>query len=192
MTPFARIQHYWVYGGALAGLLLLALVPLLWGVWPLPVLAVYLGLPLYMLHQLEEHDDNRFGNFVNEHIGKGREVLGYGAIFWINIGLVWAWQIFALYLTARVSVGLGMLAVLPVLVNALVHIAQGARMRLYNPGLITAIVLLLPWSIWAGYVLVSTGEVGAFDYLWGLVAALAIHGVIIGYVIWQLRSGKGA
>ena len=192
MTPLQRIAKNWVYGGALAGLVLLALVPLLWGVWPMPELAVFVGLPLYMLHQFEEHDDNRFGRFVTAHIGKGREVLGPGAIFVINIGLVWAWIVLVLYLTRFVAVGLGMLAVAPVFINALVHMAQAARMRMYNPGLVTAVVLLLPWSTWAGAVLIGTGAVSGLDYVWGLVAGIAIHGVIVAYVARQLRSGGKA
>jgi len=192
MLPFLRIERFWVYGGVVAGLVLLALVPLVSDVWPAPLLAVYLGLPIYMIHQFEEHDDNRFAKFVNAHIGKGKEVLSLSAIFWINIVLVWAWMVFVLYLTRYVAVGLGILAVLPVFLNALIHIGQAVRMRLYNPGLVTGIILLLPWSLWAGYVLVSTGEVSGLDYLWGTLAAVVIHGIILVYAFWRLRMGKSA
>jgi hypothetical protein len=68
----SRLQANWVYGGALAGLGLLALTPLLTVAWPLGERLVWLVLPVYMLHQLEEHDGDRFRLFVNATIGGGR------------------------------------------------------------------------------------------------------------------------
>jgi hypothetical protein len=191
MSAFLRIERLWVYGGALAALVLLALVPLVWDVWPTSLTAIFLGLPFYMLHQFEEHDDNRFGKFVTEHIGKGREVLGFRVIFWINIGFVWAWFVLVLYLMRYVSVGLGLLAVYPVFFNAVIHVGQAIRMRIYNPGLATSIVLLLPWSLWAGNTINATGRVQDSHYVYALAAALGIHGIIIGYVMRRLRSKGG-
>jgi hypothetical protein len=48
-TALARLQANWVYGGALAGLLLLALTPLFAGNWTRAELLVFLTLPAYML-----------------------------------------------------------------------------------------------------------------------------------------------
>ncbi len=71
----ARLYDNWVYGGFLAALMLLALTPLLASGWPLPLLLIWLQLPIYMLHQYEEHDDDRFRQVVNTTIGGGKEVL---------------------------------------------------------------------------------------------------------------------
>ena len=49
----SRLTHYWVYGGFLAGLLLLALMPELSRHWTSALFVVFLQLPLYMFHQLE-------------------------------------------------------------------------------------------------------------------------------------------
>jgi hypothetical protein len=52
-----RIYAHWVYGGFLAGLLLMACMPLFTADWS-PILKVcYLTLLVYMVHQLEEWDD---------------------------------------------------------------------------------------------------------------------------------------
>ena len=46
--------HNWMYAGFLAGLFLLAVAPVFAAAVGLPLLLVYLQLPVYMLHQLEE------------------------------------------------------------------------------------------------------------------------------------------
>lgn len=84
-----RLVANWVYGGALAALLLLLLAPLFIQSWP-PVLAVtFFCLPAYMLHQYEEHDNDRFRAFVNHAVAGGREVLTPTAVFAINVFGVW-------------------------------------------------------------------------------------------------------
>ena len=62
---FARLIANWVYGGFLAGLLLLLLTPVLVHSWPVSLVTTLLCLPLYMIHQYEEHDNDRFRLFVN-------------------------------------------------------------------------------------------------------------------------------
>ena len=69
---FGRLIANWVYGGFVAGLLLLLLTPVLVHSWPAPLVATFLCLPVYMIHQYEEHDNDRFRLFVNQKIGKGR------------------------------------------------------------------------------------------------------------------------
>ena len=70
-----RLISYWVYGAALAAVLLLALAPLLLAGRSPPFAASFLLLPAYMLHQYEEHDRDRFRLFFNATIGQGAEVL---------------------------------------------------------------------------------------------------------------------
>lgn len=71
MTMLQRLISYWVYGGVLAGVLLLALSPLLLAGWSMSLAATFLLLPAYMIHQYEEHDRDRFRLLLNETIGKG-------------------------------------------------------------------------------------------------------------------------
>ena len=75
-----RLQGNWAYGGTLSGVVLLALSPMLTAGWTWSQRPVFLALPVYMLHQPEEHDGDRFRAFVNEVIGKGREVLSVPAV----------------------------------------------------------------------------------------------------------------
>ncbi len=55
----SRLIANWVYGGFLAGLLLVLLEPVLTRSWAPALAAVFLQLPVYMLHQYEEHDHDR-------------------------------------------------------------------------------------------------------------------------------------
>ncbi len=110
MTRLERLQKYWVYGGFLAGLMLLALAPLLLSGWDRASILAFLVLPVYMLHQYEEHDDDRFHRFVVAELGHGRDVLPTPAIFLINMGGVWALMVAVIWLMRGVNPGFGVVA----------------------------------------------------------------------------------
>lgn len=172
----------WMYAGAVTAVFLLALLPLVAGVWSGALLATYLMLPVYMVHQLEEHTDDRFRRFVNTWIGGGREVLTPLAVVVINLVGVWLLTLACLYAVAFWAPGFGLIAVDLVLVNALAHIGPAARLRIYNPGLATAVGLFLPVGLWAFVVLARTPGVGVADHVMGLCAAILVHAAIIMHV----------
>jgi hypothetical protein len=176
----AWIFSNWMYAGLVAGLFLLALVPLLVG--------VYLHGPVYMLHQVEEHAADRFRRFVNLHIGRGREALTTEAVVWINVPCVWGTNLVALYLAQFVDIGLGLIAVYAMLVNAVTHIVAAAVLRRYNPGLVSAVILFLPLSLSTLWVLARTPGVGALDHVAGLAVALLIHVAIVIHVLRRAVS----
>lgn len=178
-----RLYRHWVYGGFLAGILLLVLTPVLAAQWTLAMLAVFLQLPVYMIHQYEEHDANRFADFVNTVIGGGREVLPAPAVFVINIPGVWGVNALSIWLAATLSLGYGLIGVYLTLVNAIVHIAQAIRMRRYNPGLVTAIVLFVPLAVWSLFTIHGTGDATLFHHLLGLGLAVLLHALIVAYVL---------
>ena len=83
---YERLAAHWVYGGFLASFLLIALVPtLLAPAWSIDLLAVYLLLPIYMLHQYEEHERDRFRRYFNDTVGRGQDALTAKAVFLINV-----------------------------------------------------------------------------------------------------------
>lgn len=181
-----RLVNNWVYGGALAGLLLLCLLPVIDAGWPPALVLVYLLMPIYMLHQWEEHDDGRFQRTINATIGHGRDVLPVGAVFVINIG-VWVLNLLAFALAAHAGIGWGLIGAYAMVVNAVVHIADGIARRAYNPGLITSIVLFLPVGGGAIWAIAASGEATALQHGVGLVVALAIHAGIVAYVHGNVR-----
>ena len=135
MTAFGRIKQNWVYGGALAGVLLFLLAPVLVAGWDRAATLAYLALPVYMLHQFEEHDDDRFRRFVNAVVGHGREALSVTAVVWINFAGVWLLLGAVIWAARLVGPGWAAAAGWLVLVNGLLHVAQAVALRRYNPGL---------------------------------------------------------
>ena len=171
MTRLGRLQTFWVYGGFLAGLMLLTLTPLLVAGWGLPETLAFLVLPVYMLHQYEEHDDDRFHRFVVAEIGKGRDVLPTPAIFIINIVGVWVSMIVILWLMRAANPAWGVVAGYVVLVNGIVHLAAWAVLRRYNPGLVTGLVLFLP----LGIAILAVTPAGIGYHLAGLLYVVGMH-----------------
>ena len=174
-----------------AGPLLLALVPVLAGRWDPVLLAVFLQLPIYVLHQVEEHWHDRFRRFVNGHLAGGREALTPRAVLVINVGFVWGFDLAALYLATFVHPALGLLAIWLALVNAAVHGVAAAVLRAYNPGLVTALLLLLPTGLWGWTVLRGAGAAPLWAHGMGILAAILVH---VGIVVHVRRrvAGLGA
>lgn len=185
MASFARIKASWVYGGFLAGLMLVALWPVLTEGWDRPSALACLCLAAYMLHQFEEHDDDRFRRYFNARIGRGREVLSVAAVFWINIVGVWATLSAGLWLARFDHPAWAALAGWALVVNGFVHIGAGLAQRCYNPGLGTGALLFLPLG---GATLAAAWAVAAGGVFWlGLLIVVAIHLAIIAHVGLALR-----
>jgi hypothetical protein len=178
-----RLFAYWTYGGFLAGLMILALMPLFANGWSPAFTAIFLLLPIYMLHQYEEHDGDRFRLYINRMVGDGAEVLTPAAVFIINIGAVWVLDVVVIYLAWRVDLGLGLIAVYLMLINAFVHIAGAIRSRSYNPGLVTAVVLFLPFGGYAWWRIEASGAPTTAEHIIGLAIGIAVHALIVGYAV---------
>jgi hypothetical protein len=181
-----RLVDNWVYGGFLAGLLLLALTPVLARDWSLALTLVFMAMPIYMLHQYEEHDADRFHRKINDLFGKGPDVLPSGAIFIINIPVVWGVNA-ASFALATTDLGWGLIALYTLVANAVVHIAQAAVTRAYNPGLITAIVLFLPMGIFGSIEVIRAAPVSPMQQVIALLVAIGAHVAIQAYVFSNIR-----
>ncbi len=183
-----RLVTNWVYGGFFAGLLLLLLSPLFIHEWPGALAAVFFCLPAYMLHQYEEHDNDRFRIFMNHILAGENDVLTLPAVFIINVPAVWGVIALSLWLAARVNPGLALIAVYLPLLNAAIHIAHAIIMRSYNPGLVSAIVLFLPVCGWCLRTVQRSGYGTPIMHAIGAGSALAIHLVIAVSVLRNRRK----
>lgn len=187
-----RLVTQWVYGGSLAGLLLLLLAPILTRNWPMALMLVYLCLPAYMLHQFEEHDNDRFRSFVNRRMFHGRQALTSWDVFVINVPGVWGVIAVALALAANVSVGFGLIAVYLMLVNAVSHIGGAIAKRGYNPGLLTAIFVFLPLGVLTLNAIRQAGGGTIFLHAFGVAVSLAIHAGIVAVAFHNARQSPSA
>jgi hypothetical protein len=184
----AWVYPNWPYAGLTASLFLLAVMPLLWSSWNAGLLIVFLQLPIYMIHQVEEHHRDRFRTFVNEHVAGGRNALTVESVVVINLGGVWAVDLIVLYLAHFVRPGLGLIAIYVAIVNAFVHAMGALVLRAYNPGLVTALLLLLPAGCWGWWILAHDGRAAIDDHLLGAGIAILLHAAIVLFVILRLRE----
>lgn len=183
-----RLVINWVYGGFLAGLLLVLLAPLFVHSWPPALAAAFFCLPAYMLHQYEEHDNDRFRIFMNRILADGHDVLTLPAVFIINVPGVWGVIALSIWLAFWVNPGLALIAVYLPLLNALIHIAHAIITRSYNPGLVSAIVLFLPLCAWCLWTIQRSGHGTPAMHAIGVASALGIHLVIAVSVLRNRRK----
>jgi hypothetical protein len=169
---------HWVAGAGFMAAALVALWPVVSLGWPAALSVLYLALPAYMLHQVEEHAGDRFRRFVNTVVCGGREGLTAEDVLWINIGGVWLVDLVAFYAARLIAPGWGLTAVYLMLVNGISHVGGAVKFRGYNPGLVTSVILFLPLSAAALAVVPSSFGQHAL----GLTASVAIHAGIIAHL----------
>lgn len=176
----------WPYAGAFAACFLLALLPIVWSELGTAAMLIYAQLPAYLLHQEEEHGEDRFRTYVNGNLG--REVLSRPATFAINLLAVWVLIVAAFLLAYYVNPAWGLLAVYLTGVNAITHVAVALRERAYNPGLATAVALFLPLSIWGAIEVTDAYAVSGAVQASAIAVAVLGHLAIVGFVVSRLRS----
>jgi len=125
-------------------------------------------LVIYMVHQIEEHLwPGGFRQFTNAHVFKSGNddfPVDVPGVALINVAYVWVpVGLAVLFPEALRWVGFGWVGL--TLINAFSHIVTSIRLRIYNPGLVTSIVLFLPFTIFvlwfeATHGLLSGSEVG--------------------------------
>jgi hypothetical protein len=182
----------WMYAGFVAGLFLLAALPLFAGSWSAAMVAVFLMLPAYMVHQVEEHSGDRFRRFVNKRIARVPNALTTPAVVVVNVPLVWGVDLVAIYLARFVAVGWGLIAIYLVVVNAIVHIIGAVALRGYNPGLATALVLFLPLGGWALAAVAETPGVTVTQHALALAFAVVVHAGLAVFVLRRARMLRTA
>lgn len=184
----------WQWPGAclFAAAVLLLVTPVWLSVAGAALALVWLQLPLYMVHEFEEHIGDRFRKYMNQNVAGGCEALTPAATFWINAIGVWGLELAAIYLAVFVDLSFGLVAFYLPIVNALTHIREAIARREYNPGLCTSLVLFLPIGGWGLYrVSVESGATWV-DQLVSAAIAIAVHVAIIVYIVVRIKRLRGA
>ena len=192
MTPkeyFIWFKENWPKVGVIVGIFLTIYLVLI--VLPQNTLlfALMMYTPLYILHETDEYIfPGGFAQFVNKNIYKTDPENGLvdsSAIFWINM-VVWI----LLPLSGFQAItDVPQAAFLPyfVIFQAVVHLIIGiVGKRFFNPGMISAWLVHVPWGIWTIWLLVRAGEIANpfwNSYLWdGLLINLALP--VAGFFLW--------
>jgi hypothetical protein len=108
----------------------------------------------------------------------------------VNIGLVWLpIGLAAVFPAALRWVGLAWVGTS--LVNALTHLAAALRLCRYNPGLATALALLMPFSAWFFASRLASGELTAREVALAVALGVALHVPVAAmFVVPWLRRGR--
>jgi hypothetical protein len=163
--------------------LVLCSLPIFLSADNLPLILLYTLLPVYMIHQYEEHAHGKFVEFFNSTIGKGHEVLTKASAFWINILEVWVLFLVSFYLAKYVAIGFAFVPIYTTLLNGITHVIASLALRRYNPGLYTSILSFFPWGF---FLLVYFGRISPSNLLFnvaGLLAAVIGHAIIVVYAV---------
>jgi len=164
---FSGYYHWfhreWMRAGLVVAVFLLVYLSVLVAPTNLALYAMLLYAPLYMVHETEEYlFPGGFVEFANRDLYKqdpNTGMLDENLVYWINMGYVWlplpicgllaaydlrlaAWMPYFLIFQAAVHVGLSI-----------------AARRWYNPGLATACLLHVPFSVWSIDLLRDAGAV---------------------------------
>lgn len=158
---------------------------------------LWVALPVYMLHQFEEHGVDALGRSyafqggLCSVLGHTGPLAGCPAtvafIFAVNVGSVWiALGAGALGGTRRALIGAAGLGIPTV--NAVVHVVPALRTGAYNPGLITALALFVPYCVWTLRELVRQGLLRRGQLGLVVLSGVLVHVVLLGSL---LAHGRG-
>ncbi|MEO8747990.1 MAG: HXXEE domain-containing protein [Rhodanobacter sp.] len=155
----------WPWSGAVAAAGLLVLLfgtslfrtPGVESRWRDPAWLAVLAIPVYMLHQVEEYGIDvqgvsyAFRGALCAKLGFPEPAtcpIPLEFFTAVNVGSVWIATVAAAAVGRRRPL-LALSACGIALVNALTHIAVALHDRAYNPGLLTAVLLFVPFGLWA-------------------------------------------
>jgi hypothetical protein len=124
--------------------LMLCSLPIFLTAGNVSLILLYTLLPVYMIHQYEEHAHGRFVEFFNTTMGRGYGVLTRASAFWINILEVWLAFLVSFYLAKYVALGIAFVPIYLTIINGFTHVVASIVLRRYNPGLYTSLLLFLP------------------------------------------------
>lgn len=175
----------WPRAALPCAVVILALLPVLANEANRPLILLTTLLPVYMFHQYEEHAHGRFQTFFNEVIGHGKTVLTLRDIFWVNIGLVWILYLISFYLARFVALEYAFVPIYLMLINGLTHLLTTLKLRRFNPGLWSSLLLFFPWG---GFLLIYFNNLPGAGFAVNLAGFLVAAGVHVGIVVFALRK----
>lgn len=159
-----------------------------------------LSIPLYMVHQVEEHGIDLYGETYAFRAALCAQ-LGYpdastcpipdSFITAVNVGSVWGATVLAAVFGRRnpliALTGYG----IP-LVNGVLHIVETVRSQAYNPGVLTGTLLFLPLGLWALHVGWRSG-IGRLGIAAVMASGVVVHLVLMGSLLAYLHGliGEG-
>jgi len=164
--------------------------------WRDPVWLSWLAPAAYMIHQTEEYGVDLYGQFF---AFPNLLCMTFGqppypacnvpplVFVAINISAIWIGGLVCALLSRRHPLfGLSLYGVY--FVNALSHIGIFAATGNYNAGVLTALVILLPLSVWVGYAMANDSRVRKSGVVVLVGVGLGVHVVLLDSLVAFSRS----
>ena len=163
-------------------------------------LSLWMAFAALLLHQTEEyHWPGSFQSWINKIFYKNQRPVNYKnydtSAFIVNVGVEWSSFIIAAWL-AEDALWLGMAIMVFCFSNFIKHTFyynSKAHTR-YNPGMITAILFLLPISVFFGWAVITEDVGTPVDYIVGIPLGIFFSMVssvkLMEWVRRQLQKGK--
>lgn len=187
---FKKINKLWQLagGGLLAPTILVLMI--CWLVTD-PTLDKYqwlllLHLPILMIHEYEEYIlPGGFKEFLNSKSPLAPKVLKEDVplsepyLFFVNIIVLWLWIILgAIFAKTIPWIGVGPI-LLQILINNITHtIAFQTKQKGYNPGLITTILLLMPYNVFVIWYIIKYNVFTQSDWVYGIASGLIVPAIL--------------
>lgn len=147
----------------------------------------WMAMVAYLIHNVEEYGVDALGrwhSFPDQFsLTAGLPMYPDNPIptaFWLSVNITLFWvvaPIAALLSRRHPIVGLTIYSV--IFANALVHIAPFVMGRGYNPGLVTALLVFLPLSIWVGYACFGNNRLSYKVMALLIVDGVLLHGILM-------------
>lgn len=187
----------WLYSNwAKLGLILAIIITLLIFTVVTPgnflLFLIWMQLPIYLLHQYEEHNWNGFKNYVNRSVFKveeGNFPLNDKIIFWVNIPIIWIiMPLFSVLSGLNIFFGLWIpyFAVL----NSLTHVIVSLKNWEYNPGLLVSLTLGIPVGVYTLVTFYSYIQVPLLVSIVSILVAVFLHLMVFGYILMNYQKNR--
>lgn len=170
------VLHDWPQAGVLVASILLLIAPAVDRTMGRTVLLIYLWLPLYMAHQYEEYALGDFRAWIQRTMPRNAAFLTERKVLIINLGIVWLLYLLSFYAALGGRAAVALYAPYLAGVNGIMHIGWLVLFRAYNPGLVTALILLVPGAF---YTLTAFPGATRLDHLMALGGAIVAHVVLV-------------
>jgi hypothetical protein len=156
--------------------------------WRDLVWLAWLGTLAYLIHQFEEHGVDALGATYAFRAEMCRNFgfsdvqacpIPFSFVTAVNISLVWVFgPTTALLGRRRPEFALAFYSV--PFINAVPHVLPAAALGNYNAGLLTAIVIFVPLSLWVFHIALSRYGLGWRAVIVTIVAGIVYHAIMIG------------
>ncbi|MDQ2786451.1 MAG: HXXEE domain-containing protein [Chloroflexota bacterium] len=178
MRPAYRFPAWFACNWSRTGLPLavgfLLLSPLLFRALGLATWLAFLLLPVYMIHQYEEHAHGAFKAEIVRMLPGVAPTIDR-VILVVNILGVWVVYTLVVYLAYYLHGAIGLVAAYIAVANGLLHIGIALKQRRYNPGLGTGVSLFLPVGGYAIVAISRSAHATIGDQALGIGAAILLH-----------------